>query len=454
MRPSRDLFFETASVTLAAAAGATAQEPVRLWSVEADLVDFGIGSAAEVQRGRVSLVHDPVGDRIVLHFLRTVQRATPPAPPAPESLPRPTGDPGQPGLKAMWVWNTAQILADGGERSKFLDFVEARRFDRIFLYLPAAEGEKPEAGYIPFDGSALGPLLAQLHERGALTYALDGDPDYVREENRAGILRTVDRVAEHNRTHPPDQRFYGVRYDIEPYLLRGFQGPRRGEILAQWFDVIAAIAGAAHAQGLAAGVDIPFWLDAGDEETGEPFEAAFGEERRPILELVMGVVDDIGLMAYRTNAFGPDGVLVNAAGEVRLGHEQPARVFVGVETTRLYDEELFTFRGDARFGAPPVPDTTWVFMEDLDADRVRVWLAQGTDAISELGRRVDDMSALRYWFAGQRTPLPGDHLSFYGLGPDAMQAVTDEVVRHFGGDPAFLGLAYHDYRGLSALLER
>jgi hypothetical protein len=453
MHPPRDLLAVTASIALAAASGATAQEPLRLWSTEADLADFGIDSLADVQRGRISLVHDPAGDRIVLHFLRTVQRATPPAPPAPESLPRPTGDPARPGLKAMWVWNTAQILSDGEERWKLLDFVEAQGLERIFLYLPAAEGERPERGYIPFDGDALAPLLAQLHERGALTYALDGDPDYVREENRAGILRTVDRVAEHNRTHPPDQRFYGVRYDIEPYLLRGFQGPRRGEILAAWYEVITAMAGAAHSQGLAAGVDIPFWLDAGDEETGEPFEATFGEERRPILELVMGVVDDIGLMAYRTSAFGPDGVLTNAAGEIRLGREGRAHVFVGVETTRLYDEELFTFRGDQRFGSPPVPDTTWVFMEDLGTGRARVWLAQGADAISELSRRVD-MGALRYWFAGQRTPLPGDHLSFYGLGADAMQAVTDEIVRHFGGDPAFLGLAYHDYRGLSALLER
>jgi len=454
MRPSRHLLAVTASITLAAASGATAQEPLRLWSVEADLFDFGIDWVGSVQRGRVSLVHDPAGDRIVLHFLRTVQRATPPPTPSPESLPRPTGDPAQPGLKALWVWNTAEILADPRERARFLGFIEAQGIDRVFLYLPAAEGERPEAGYIPFDGSALAPLLRGLHARGALTYALDGDPDYVREENRAGILRTIDRVAEHNRTHAAEERFHGVRYDIEPYLLRGFQGPRRGAILADWFTVISTIAGRASTQGLAVGIDIPFWLDAGDEETGEPFEAVLGDERYPILDLLMGVVDDIGLMAYRTSAFGPDGVLVNAAGEIRLGHEERARVFVGVETTRLYDEELFTFRGDVRMGEPPVPDTTWVFMEDLGGDRVRVWLAQGADAVSELGRRVDDMGALRYWFAGQRTPLPGDRLSFYGLGPDAMQAVADEIVRHFGGDPAFLGLAYHDYRGLSALLER
>jgi hypothetical protein len=166
----------------------------------------------------------------------------------------------------------------------------------------------------------------------------------------------------------------------------------------------------------------------------------------------MSTVDDVGLMAYRTSAFGPDGVLTHAAGEISLGGDTGVGVFVGVETTRLHDEELYTFRGDARFGGPPVPDTTWVFMEDLGSDRVRVWLALGSDAVAELERRVDDVGTLRYWFAGPPVPLPGDRLSFYSFGADAMQAVTDEIVRHFGGNPAFLGLAYHDYRGLSALL--
>jgi hypothetical protein len=441
-------------LTTLAAVHAAAQQPVPLFSVDAELSDFGIADVGDVVRGRISLVHDPSGDRIVLHFLRTVPLATPPPLPSPEALPRPTGDVTQPGLEAMWVWNTSELLADPPARADFLGFVQSQGIERIFLYLPAAEGERPMSGYIPFDGDALAPLLSELHARGALTYALDGDPDYVREENRAGILRTIRRVAEHNRSHPPDQRFHGVRYDVEPYLLRGFQGPRRAEILAQYVSLLADIAAEAHAADLAVGVDVPFWFDAGDEETGEPFEAVHDGERRPVLEHVMSLVDDVGLMAYRTSAFGADGVLTHAAGEISLGDRTGVGVFVGVETTRLYDEELYTFRGDARLGPPPVPDTAWVFMEDLGSDRVRIWLAQGADAVAELSRRVDDMGALRYWFAGVPVPLPGDKLSFYSLGPDAMQAVTDEVVRHFGGDPAFLGLAYHDYGGLSGLIER
>jgi len=451
MRPSRDLLAVTASITLASA-GATAQEPPRLWSVEADLAAFGIDAPADVQRGRVSLVHDPAGDRIALHFLRTVPVGAEQTPAAVELPGVPPGGAPSPNHTGMWVWNTAEILSDHGERARFLDFVEGHGIDRVFLYIPAAEGERPEAGFIPFDGDALAPLLGDLRARGALTYALDGDPSYVLEENRDGILRTVRRVAQHNRSHPPEQGFYGVRYDIEPYLLPGFQGPRRAEILSAFASTLQAISRRARESGLAVGFDVPFWLDGFDEETGERFEVEVGDQRYPIMWTVLQASDDIGIMAYRTRADGPDGVLAQVEGEI--AHSSRGSVFIGVETTRLNDEELYTFRGGGRVGLPPLPDAPWVLLEDLGGGRVRVWLAEGPDALAELERRVGSVERLRYWFAGQPVPLPGDRLSFYGLGADAMEAVTDEILAELGDDPAFLGLAYHDYRGLSALLGR
>jgi hypothetical protein len=137
-----------------------------------------------------------------------------------------------------------------------------------------------------------------------------------------------------------------------------------------------------------------------------------------------------------------------------LGEDTGVGVFVGVETTELYDEELYTFRGGARSGLPAIREAPWVFVEDRGDQRVRIWFADGEEAVAELERRVPDAGALRYWFAGQPTPLPGSRLSFYSLGPDAMEIVTDQIGRRFEADPAFMGLAFHDYRGLSRLLAR
>jgi hypothetical protein len=248
-----------------------------------------------------------------------------------------------------------------------------------------------------------------------------------------------------------------VRYDVEPYLLPGFQGPRRAEILTEYADLLAAIAAEAHAGGLVVGADVPFWFDGGDEESGEPFQAVVDGARRPVLDAVMSAVDDIAIMAYRTSAYGADGALTHSLGEVSLARETGVGVFIGVETTRIDDEVLYTFRGEGRTGVPELRDAAWILIEDLGGDlgedRIRVWLADGEEALADVERRVDDVSALRYWFAGRPVPLQGDRLSFHSLGARAMDAVTDQIVRHLGDDPAFLGLAYHDYRGLSELLD-
>jgi len=432
----------------------SAQESFPLVGSEVALSDFGLDSAEAVLRGRIAVVHAPYGARAAVHLLRA--EAPVAAPPAPIEPAAPRGrrsaSPGGERHTALWVWTTRELVADPEDRASFLDLVEERGIDRVFLYLPAAGGEEPRAGYIPFDGAELGPLVAELRARGALTYALDGDPEYALPENHAGVLRTVSRVAEHNRSAPPEERFHGVRYDIEPYLARGFQGPERDLILTGYVELLARVSSAAHGAGLVFGVDIPFWFDGTDEETGDPFEAVLDGERRPILDHLLPLVDDVAIMAYRTNAYGPDGTLEHAAGELLLGGAAEVDVFVGVETTHLYDEEQYTFRGEARSGLPDRADAPWVVLRDRGEGLVTVYFVDGPEALAELRGEVDNPDTLRYWFAGIPVEIPGEKLSFHSLGPDAMEMVTDQILRELAGEKAFRGFAYHDYRGLKALL--
>jgi hypothetical protein len=85
---------------------------------------------------------------------------------------------------------------------------------------------------------------------------------------------------------------------------------------------------------------------------------------------------------------------------------------------------------------------------------VRVWLVEGQEALDRLASQAADPDALRYWFAGQPVPVPGDFISFHSLGSDAMWSVASEVERRFDSRPGFLGLAFHDYVGLRDLLDR
>jgi hypothetical protein len=434
-------------------AAARAQEPIPLLSVGVDPADFGVDGVEAIGRGRVSVVYWSDRTELQLQLLRedpTLPRISYPEPPAPpepvhprDAIPRQT---------ALWVWRTRQILDDGAERARFLDFVRDQGITRIFLYLASPAAAPPSRGYIPFDSGELGPLLAQLRERGALTYALDGDPYYALAENHGGVLRTVERLVAHNRSVPEEQRFYGVRYDIEPYLVPGFRGGRREELLDGYVTVLGSASVVARAGGLRFAADVPFWLDAPDEETGEVPQARMDGRRAPVLEHLMTVLDDMAVMDYRTSALGPNGAITHAHGEIELAARFGVEVFVGVETTRLNDEDLFTFFGPSTEGLPAHGRARWIVLAGQGDGRGRLWLVDGDEALDAVRDSTRQATLLRHWPAGRPARVSADLQSFYALGETRMREETVKIIRYLAGRPTFAGIAIHDYQGYRRLV--
>lgn len=435
------------------AAGAEAQHTLPLLKADVDLSAYGLDSVADVGRGQLSIVYGRDGVSLVTYYLRDDPIRPRIEPPPPPVYPEPLDEVVDTRETALWVWNTAEILSDRHERTRFLDFIEGQGITKVFLYLPPAEGERAYRGFIPFDGSVVGPLLADLHARGAGAYALDGDRYYVLEENHEGVYRTVRDIIEHNRSVPPEQRFHGVRYDIEPYLVPGFQAGRRQELLDGYVRLIAGASEIARAGGLAMAVDIPLWFDARDEETGEAMLATLDGETAPVLEHVMKYVDDLAIMDYRTSALGPNGAVVHAMGELALGEEMGVDVYVGVETVDLPDEDLVTFFGPSDPGLPAHADARWVVLEETAEGEARAWIVEGDDALAELAEKTAGARLLRHWAAGRPSRIAADGLTFFELGAEKMHEVTSQIVRYLAPSPAFVGLAYHEYRTMRQLLE-
>mgnify|MGYP007059394630 FL=1 len=447
------LLVVTAAVGVAAGPAA-GQERLPLMAVEVRPADFALSGAESIGRGRVAVVYRSDGPELALHRVHedpVLPRVSYPEPP-------PTPEPVTAGEvaarhTALWVWNTRQILDEPEERARLLDLVRDESVTRVFLYLAAGRGHPPSAGFIPFDGAELGPLLAELRSRGALVYALDGDPWYALPENHPGVLRTIERLAEHNRSVPEAQRFHGVRYDIEPYLVPGWHGTRRAELLDGWMELMASASRAARRGGLAFGADIPFWLDSPDEVTGELLEATVDGRAAPILEHLLPAVDDVAVMDYRTTSLGPNGALALAHGEMEAAARHGVDVFVGLETTRLNDEDLFTFHGPSTEGLPPHGRARWIVLHGLDDGRARLWLVDGEVALAALREELPDASLLRHWPAGRPTRVAADLQSFHALGEARMRSVADDIVRRLADRPAFAGIAIHDLEGLSRLRE-
>jgi hypothetical protein len=362
----------------------------------------------------------------------------------------------KPPQKALWVWNTAEILATQELQQDLLRFLQGQGFTRIFLQLPEGKISGGAPGEITLDREKLRPFLARLNRGGVAVSALDGFKDYALPEWHDGVLRTVENVIRYNRESEPAERFSGIHYDVEPYLIKGFAGPRRSAFLRGYLELLEKISGKTKPSQTLFGVDIPFWYDAPDELSGKPIPMMFRGVSKPASEHVIDLVDEVAIMDYRTAAYGAGGVIAMAQDELAYASKQGKLVFVGLETTELPDEELVEFSG--------LPSR--VVTDKFPSSRVVV-LARGKSAASlhlvspsqwptlrgELESLGVDVASLLWWPIRSTTVVPGHNLSFSSLGADQMHQTMAEAQSELGRFSSFAGFAVHDYLGYRRLLK-
>ncbi len=378
------------------------------------------------------------------------------------SLPDPIADPakGQASPNAIWIWNTRELLDDAGRQDGLVRFLAARRFDTAFLQLVSAPGDPSAVGEIDPDPTLRG-LLAKFTHNGIRVYALDGFKRYALPEYHPAVLATIRNIARYNAESAEAERFHGVRYDIEPYLLPGFHGPRRDEILRGYLDILARGARLAHESGLRFGADIPFWYDAPDEVTFEPVTLAFRGVEKPVSEHVIDLVDDVAIMDYRTTAYGADGIIRHAESELRYADQVNKPVYVALETGHLPDETLIHFGGE--IAREPLEDrggVGYVGLATVGDSALVVWRPQPDSAASpgqalaaEMARLGLEATEVLWWPATRLVAVPGDKLSFAGLGAQPLQQTLDESARELAGHDSFAGFAIHYSESYRTLLE-
>ena len=373
--------------------------------------------------------------------------------------PAPPIDPRRLG-KATWVWNTAELLDDEPKLEELRHLVATEDFDHVFLQLPGpVTGEVPSGEIVP--DSRLRPLLADWNGAGVRVYALDGYAGYALPGFHARVLKTIDNVIRFNRESNPEERFYGIRYDIEPYLLPGFHGPRREAILRNYLELTAASARKAQAAGLAYGVDIPFWYDTPDEYTYQPVTVAFNGASKPVSHHLIDLVDDLTVMDYRTTAYGADGTIRHADGELAYAAAQGKRVFIGLETAPLPDELLLDFSGKPgiALGGGLAAEGVVVMATKGDSTLILFVAAaesaakQRENVAGQLRRAGGDPRTALWWPVSRRVDVPGDRLSFSRLGAESLRQVIEETAFEFRRHSSFAGFALHHAASYQELRE-
>jgi hypothetical protein len=333
--------------------------------------------------------------------------------------------------RGMWVWKTKDILDDEEQRARLIRFARDNRITELFLQLPYEAQESEGKFDIIWNRSNVASLLSSLHREGIEVHTLDGDPRFALREWHDHLAATARSIVRFNQSVPQEERFDGIRYDNEPYLLPGFSGIQKESIMEQYLESLRILKGIAEPAGLELGVDIPFWFD----EKNEFFEPITQIRGRFFSERILDIVDNIGIMDYRTEAYGADGIIAHALGELRYASKLGKKVFIGLETSDVPDETLLEFgRG---------PGSSYLSMEKREGTKIYLrWFEDGFD---RLGRGEVFLSQQK------KTFVPSDKLSFYKKNKAELEEVMKSAELGLQQYPAFYGFALHYYESYLAL---
>jgi len=336
--------------------------------------------------------------------------------------------------KAMWLWETERIMKNPEEQKTFLNFCKRQQLTDLFMQIPYQAEKKGKGWNIIWDSAGMRPLLAKLNQAGIRVHALDGDPRFALREWHSRSISLLEKIIQYNQTVSPIERFYGIRYDNEPYLLPDFGGIHKERLLKEYLELTEKSQALAQKAGLTFGVDIPFWFDGFNEF----FEPAATLEGRPMSERIIDVVDNVGIMDYRTIAYGADGVIEHGTNELRYAAKKGKKVFIGLETGSLPDETIYDFG--------PKGEGSRLLIKTIDSQRIQI-------TFIPKGETLDSQGALLLHQTRQ-VQVSSSKLTF----DQKKLADLEEVMRHSEKElcrfSSFHGFVIHSYESYRPWLEK
>ncbi len=242
--------------------------------------------------------------------------------------------------KAMWVWSTDQFLGDEEARRKLFEFCIQEEIDQLWLQLlyrfdpsvnldtVAMATSPPEVKCTIQREPEFRELLRHAHQHRLTVHVLDGYPEFAQKPYHAMPLSIVDAVIDFNKRSKPDERFDGIHFDNEPYLISGWRDETRKMAIIQDFLELNAECQrrVSEHSTMQFGVDIPFWWDA--------IPVEFNGQTKPLSHHCIDLLDNVGIMNYRDTADGADGMIAHGQDWVRYADQVKARckIYMGIET--------------------------------------------------------------------------------------------------------------------------
>ena len=264
--------------------------------------------------------------------------------------------------KAMWIWASDVLLEDAAARRRLFAFCKQQDVNMIWAQLlyafdpevdfnspPDLEEGVPVTRCVIKHPDKVRQLLSEAHEAGIEVHALDGYPEYAQKAFHHAPLAVVDAVIAFNKESQPAQRFDGIHFDNEPYLLVGWQDQAKRESVLHDFLVLNAECQrrVRELSDMEFGVDIPFWWQSQDTETGQYFgQVRFNERDDAASYFCIDLLDNVGIMNYRDRAGGADGMIAHGRDILEYSDKNGgAAIYMGVETFTYDPTEVWFATG-------------------------------------------------------------------------------------------------------------
>lgn len=239
-------------------------------------------------------------------------------------------------MLGMWSWQ--QKAFDTSEaRAEMLEFCKREDIVRVDQHLSISGNLKPKGAMLK-NCEALSALLTGASERGIEVNALRGDRDMFFANKHSRTLRELEVIIAFNQSQEKGQKFYGVKYDVEPYLTEQWKsgGEKRQQVMLDYLNYLvkARVKLVENKSTMKLSVDVPFWWDK------QEHSLSFSGKKKPFTHHIIDLTDSIGIMSCRRKS---DAVLRLAQGELDYAKkiEKNKSISVGLETINLKGEEAF-----------------------------------------------------------------------------------------------------------------
>ena len=211
---------------------------------------------------------------------------------------------------AVWVWDSTKDLIGSSERlEKFFEFCSeppggADPIHTIFLYAGWPD-------YLETQAEPIRELIKKAHSHQIKVHYLDGIPEWALDTHRELARKVIEKIFFFNQNGNTSEKFDGIHFDVEPYLLRQWKNP---EVVQSYQDHLVECTELAHKGGLPLGIDIPYFYD---------------ERQDKLLEFIYRTVDYVAIMNYKDDS---EMMISNITTEMKLADQNKKPTWIGIET--------------------------------------------------------------------------------------------------------------------------